>query len=328
MIHIPYPQLINELSFEEQEDRYRFLEKIKTLLEVIDEMHSIGFNYQLAFVGSLKQRICVSGITFEKWLFSRDGSEEELEIKKRLKSLFTKGALIEDILSLDCGKEVSFRGRELGLSGLLASYYFALPSISMQSQSFQNQYKISLTISELNADGEIETHNEDVYSVNHTNQISQIVDDNMNKMLTEIGNGKDLLLHANEMLSLLDFSTTAKEQLEKLNSSSYINNGFSWICFTLLKLNHIMHLTLQDDDMNFLNHIAHSISISNESRQTKERYRGTRTFAWDDGIQRDCWLHVKNKGNNIRIHLLPDPLEKKLYVGYIGEHLPTVKFTH
>ncbi len=328
MIHIPYPQLVNELSFEEQKDRVLFLEKIKQLLVVIDEMHSIGFNYQLAFVSSLKEKTCFPGFVFSKWLFSRDGSTEEQDIKRRLQSLFTKGALIEDILSPDCGKEFSFSGRELGLSGLLASYYFALPSISLQTGIFQNQFCFPLTLSDLDSDGEIKSYDEEVYSVSQSNHIRQIADENMQKMLKEIIDGKTLLGYAKKILSFLDFSKKAVEQLESLNSSSFISNGFSWVCVTLLKLNHIMHLTLLDKKSDFLNQTIHSIKISDESQTTKNQYKGTRTFIWDDGTTRDCWLHAKNKSSNIRIHFVPDTVDKKLYIGYIGKHLPTANYGH
>ncbi|MBR0459016.1 MAG: hypothetical protein IJJ26_07250 [Victivallales bacterium] len=330
MIRIPYPQIINELSFVEQRDRTLFLEKIKAFLKVIDEMHSIGFQYRFAFVGSLKEKSCFPGMNLKKWLFSKDGSADEQDIKKRLRPLFTNGALIENLMSPDCGKEVFYNDREIGLSGMLASYVFSLPSISMQAEEFLDQCCFSLDIYDLDSEGEIIKCNEKVTSISQTVHIKQIADENMLKMLKEISSGKDVLTVADEMLSYLDFSKKAKDQLEKLNASSYIYNGFSWICFTLLKLNHVMHLALQNANKTFCECAIETsaMNMSDESISTKRKYKGTRTFEWDDGTLRDCWLHVKNIGSNIRIHVYPDPIVRKLYIGYIGGHLPTIKFPH
>ena len=68
------------------------------------------------------------------------------------------------------------------------------------------------------------------------------------------------------------------------------------------------------------------MDISPESSQTlgNSHYKEQRTFLLPNGASRLFSLHLKPK--NARIYILPE--NNKIYLGYIGKHLPTIEFPH
>lgn len=63
-----------------------------------------------------------------------------------------------------------------------------------------------------------------------------------------------------------------------------------------------------------------------ESEATLHRYSVERTFMCPDGIARLFEWHLKLKGINWRIYFFPDEEQRVIIIGYIGSHLPTVKY--
>jgi len=69
----------------------------------------------------------------------------------------------------------------------------------------------------------------------------------------------------------------------------------------------------------------HPIEESVESEATLNKYSKERTFCCPDGKERLFERHVKLRLCNWRIHFFPEK-PGKVIVGYIGRHLPTVKY--
>lgn len=67
-----------------------------------------------------------------------------------------------------------------------------------------------------------------------------------------------------------------------------------------------------------------TLVISEESKSTmgQKKYADMRVFSMPDGSREIFELHIK--AGNLRMHFLPK--EDKVYIGYIGKHLPTVLF--
>lgn len=65
--------------------------------------------------------------------------------------------------------------------------------------------------------------------------------------------------------------------------------------------------------------------VNPESEATMQQYGNERQFRSASGEKKSFPLHVM-LGNAYRIHLRIDKQNKSLEIGYIGEHLPTVKF--
>ena len=64
---------------------------------------------------------------------------------------------------------------------------------------------------------------------------------------------------------------------------------------------------------------------SGESESTRNQFSSAREFLIH-GREYDCEWHLKIIADNIRIHFFPDFENRKVYVGYIGRHLPTSQY--
>lgn len=73
-------------------------------------------------------------------------------------------------------------------------------------------------------------------------------------------------------------------------------------------------------DLNAINQTT-NLRISGESDSTMRLYSGRRRFQLPDKRRELFELHIKI--GDLRFHFFPDNSEKKIYVGYIGSHLPT-----
>jgi hypothetical protein len=71
-------------------------------------------------------------------------------------------------------------------------------------------------------------------------------------------------------------------------------------------------------------HTKIGFKISGESEATLNRFGEERTFRIPSGEYKLFEDHFKL--GDIRIHILVDNEQKRVYVGYIGKHLPTVRF--
>lgn len=60
--------------------------------------------------------------------------------------------------------------------------------------------------------------------------------------------------------------------------------------------------------------------VSGESTQTMSRYEDTRRFRLPDGRKEIFDMHIKS--GDLRFHFFPDENSHRVYVGYIGPHLP------
>lgn len=63
---------------------------------------------------------------------------------------------------------------------------------------------------------------------------------------------------------------------------------------------------------------------SEESNQTLQRYGDERTFLCLDGKYRLFSWHYKLLSLHWRVHFFPDEEQRKIIIGYVGRHLPTI----
>jgi hypothetical protein len=68
---------------------------------------------------------------------------------------------------------------------------------------------------------------------------------------------------------------------------------------------------------------TYSLRISPESSQTIDKYGDERRFELPGGGTMLFELHIKT--GDLRFHFFPDNTTKKIYIGYIGPHLSTIR---
>ncbi len=71
---------------------------------------------------------------------------------------------------------------------------------------------------------------------------------------------------------------------------------------------------------------AIALDISMESQVTLQKYSQQRTFIGPDNTPITFTWHSKDRFINWRIHFHPVEGKRSIIIGYIGDHLPTVKY--
>lgn len=116
----------------------------------------------------------------------------------------------------------------------------------------------------------------------------------------------------------LTFCGDVENQILMIGASSYFNQ----IIDRLKEFNYaVRNWTTGDFSYREINK-SHSLRISPESDRTLARYRNERVFSLPEGGTECFDLHIKT--GDLRFHFYANNSTKKIYVGYIGAHLPTI----
>lgn len=114
----------------------------------------------------------------------------------------------------------------------------------------------------------------------------------------------------------LTFCGEVKNQIQMIGKSSHFNQ----IIDRLKEFDEAVSIWNQGDfsyrDINN----KYSLRISPESSRTMSSYRNDRLFSMPDGGTECFELHIKT--GDLRFHFFPQNKTKKVFVGYIGPHLP------
>ena len=131
---------------------------------------------------------------------------------------------------------------------------------------------------------------------------------------------RDFWKRKKELLPDLIFCDSVKQSIQNAGNSSHFNQ-------ILTKLKILNDIARNWQKGKFRYHIAnqnHGINISPETPNTMAKYGTQRTFQLPEGGSQEFNLHVKTGG--LRFHFYPNEQNRKIYIGYIGPHLRTVKY--
>lgn len=96
------------------------------------------------------------------------------------------------------------------------------------------------------------------------------------------------------------------------------------VCETLVNLDKYVSKCMCDRNFNLDDIRGFGVNISDESESVHNnpKYSALRSFYINEQLNnRLCFFHIKI--GSIRIYVYPDNLNKKIYIPYIGNHLPT-----
>jgi hypothetical protein len=137
----------------------------------------------------------------------------------------------------------------------------------------------------------------------------------------EIVSGAQLLRKRKAILSRLDFTPDALRQMHSLTGAEM---AFAYVVQHLLALG-FQALDWQDGPFE----AGYPYRCSEESKVTLQQYSSSRTFICADGVYRLFSWHSKINVVPWRIHFLPQLTKpRRVLIGYVGTHLPTVGDPH
>ena len=322
---LPLPSILNEESFDPFPSREDFVVAIRLLARVVGKLRMYGFSAQLGCSSAIFSRICYGDVTFLEWLRMPNGTDvEESEARKYIRLAISKAPRLEegyasfyerpdfDILWRD---KLIYVNLEKTLPAFVVAYCFQLPTVALCSAAFKGSSSHRIVVRELEGDV-TQDYPKDVCSFANIVQI-------------EYSDGmlKDLIRHAvvdadgflkvkAEMFPNLVFS----HEVEAALAQHRIDFHSIPVVLRLMRLQcAIQRMNMENVDFEDAYGRIGSLAM-NESKSVRQKIPDTRRFMWDDG-HRVCFPHVKI-GNTFRIHFLPDKTAGKVYVGYMGHHLP------
>lgn len=133
-----------------------------------------------------------------------------------------------------------------------------------------------------------------------------------------VNSGQDLWEQQKALFPNLIFCRSVKDDLERAPHKAHIQR----IIWKLVILDQYYGRYAVYQMKKIVNARTESDSVKNDPKLKKERL-----FTKPDGTKDYFYDHISFAGDySGRIHYLPDDRIKKIYIGYIGKHLPTEKY--
>lgn len=148
----------------------------------------------------------------------------------------------------------------------------------------------------------------------HVNLIQQIKE----RIRQGVDDGVELWQRREELFPNLEFCDAVRRQLENILTGQL---ELQPVVNTLSQL----QKCCENWNYGYFNLDGYPIEESGESKPTLDRYKKERTFLCPDGQERLFDRHVKLRFCNWRIHFFAQK-PGKVIIGYVGRHLPTVKY--
>lgn len=199
---------------------------------------------------------------------------------------------------------------------LRAAVWYNYPIISYPTKEPWNSNPVIVNVVKLDESGE----NRSLEEITNYFDSNKIDENSLRKSQQEsICSGQELWKQKNSIFPNLCFCGDSPFQLNNFSSGKSV---LEQIKNSLSILNELFENSEKWQDLRSL-----KLNVSGESQTVANNpeMRSEREFYLPNGKKEFFEKHVK-LSNGIRIHFYPNIDDKKVYIGYIGKHLPTKKF--
>lgn len=262
----------------------------------------------------------------KRWRNDKEVSREEQTF---LRTLATKTPFSVDIANSDIKRNIEDEDYEVSINGqkaegLKTAYLLETIAISFNSQNCWNCTFLKATLVQIGNDTNLTEEEIDVYHASDKSHILEQADWIKKRLQPGKINGIQLWNCRNELFPSLQFCQAGTKQFRKLRSGE---DKLEWVVKTLEQLEVYVKIWISEGCKEFSLE-GYEIEVSGESEATlkNKKYRRERTFICPDGKERLFEQHIKLRSCNWRIHFFVDYQAQTVIIGYIGDHLPTVKY--
>lgn len=311
-------QIFNELSttFRLYESKYTASKGMEKLLQVSAILNKFGFSNVIRTVEGFSQICIAPGYTIKEWATDKHIGAN-VDLQRKLLTFSTKSPYVESFIAQYEEKSVlefKFENKialGLGLANLWGTGVLSLDCDESFCKPHINVEKYEL--SEVAETLEVIP----VLSFYSEKNIDDIKEKLKKEQCARITTGIKLVELSTEIFPAITFSDEAKSQLLALTGTEQY---FPEVIRHFLILNQ----TMQSWERGEYN--PQGISWSPESKTTMAQFGDKRVFKCSDGVSRKFNLHTKLFSANHRIYFEPILESKTVHIGYVGKHLPTVKY--
>jgi hypothetical protein len=310
--------VLNELSLQPlakniPEARQRMSDLISTMIAASKS----GVSRSLRTHNDLRPELLAPDYPLARWL---GDLEVDKEARRYFKSLAFHAPYLDDIDDQTVKDRVGnadffYDGNRA--VGLGIAYYLDALALSIRSELRWHSHRLELKYTYLNNDGEI--LDEDI-TVPHASHKDHMLEHKVwikDRVRPDIQDGSDLWKYREQQFPNLQFCTSVGVALQSLNA------GTGYLHLILKKLAELEHACQQWRERGGAFDIQLKGSV--DSGSTLVAYYKERTFYCPDEQMRLFSLHIRIT-NDWRIYYYPVGETKQVIIGYIGKHLPTVKY--
>ena len=315
--------MFNELSVKEYDSRDVANERMALFVRVCRALNRIGFRSLRLHEdtgGNLFSLRIAENYQVSQWIEQHN----DREITNGFRDLVTSAPLIneEDPDLLEHWGGVEYNLNEVNAHGLGAAHY--LDTIAVSLKWDDGAFVLdTVDIQKLELNENLEESTE-IVSVMHACEIEhaeQRAEWYQQKLRAIAEKMRDLWENRETYFPALVFCGETEQNL----SSSQVLGGISRVVEKLQRLN---HYAAQWEEGGFstddVEEFGIRVSMESESTMGNRRLRNKRRFRLPNDSREIFEPHIK--AGDLRFHFFADEADHKIYVGYIGPHLPTSNF--
>lgn len=309
--------VLNELSLQPADDKRKAREWMSMLIRTVISATSHNVSRTIRTESGIFDITLAENYPLRRWLNDHQVDRAE---RRYIKSLTTKfpfwddsSELYEQILSSE------FRHDNQLAKGLGVAYLLEALAISLRSKDCWDSAELILEASKISEENEGEIEEERV-KVAHASQPSHIEELRQwiqTRLQQDIRDGADLWKRRSELLPSLIFCDAVASQLQQLSPT--MQRPVARRLFQLE--NYCQTWTTSAFEPKEL-----PTKASPESQATLNQYAKERTFLCPDNHERTFSWHLRLTPGAWRLYFFPLPESKQIIIGYIGAHLPTMKY--
>lgn len=303
--------VLNELSFRSPaNDDETGRQRMNGLLDTIREATRHGLKRSLHIDRDLPGLELAPGYPVARWL--NDGQVNR-DTRSFFRTLATHLPYIDDL--------PEYLYQEDQAKGLGFAFQHDHLAVSLDSEACWRSSHLELEIRYLELD-EFDQLVSGLVQVKHACSLVHVREHSdwiKERTKIPVRKGLDIWDHRNELYPRLQFCESVGEQLKDVLS------GDSKLRPIMKKLSEFEDFCKNWHSGPFDNEVIPG-KVTTESPETLEKYGDIRTFRCPDGQYIVFSWHARITPGEWRIHFHPDEDKRQLIIGYIGRHLPTVRF--
>ncbi len=320
--------IFNELSITIFANKYEAKAGLKTFIQTCVKVKELGFNTLRLHenIGNIYQLEIAPNYLISHWLTDSDVADD---LKDSFREIIFYSPLINDDypiakernslseFKIKLGDEVKFADG-LGAAYLLETLCVSFLSNQLwDSDEIENieHWYIKADASEVTETITVKHATRQAHLDKHKIWFEKIKRERLQK-------SRDLWENRADFFPHLILCGAVEKQLTRLGiQSKYLDQ----IIEKLKLLNQYAKEWIEIEGSYSVNNLReYGLNVSGESEATLRKYGQLRKFRLPNRQRKLFEQHIKT--GDLRFHFYPDEETKTIYVGYIGEHLPTIKF--
>lgn len=316
--------VLNELSLRTPADSiFVARNRMSALLRTIVSATKAGASRTLRTHRELNDELLATDYPVSRWRNDREVDREE---QRLFRSLSSKAPFLVDLPDKEketFGIECSCDGETA--NGFGVAWLLELYPLSLLSSPRWDSSQVDLVVAEFDADGEVV---QEIVSLAHASRPEHIslhrswFDNRLalarNHVFQEMTSSRELWDRREQLFARLRFCDEVERQLEDIDREAQMLRP------VLKRLFEFEQYCAKWESGPFDPDSLPSL-VSPESRATLDLFGSERIFRYMGQARQFSW-HARLTPGTWRIYFEPDMTDHVFYIGYIGKHLPTVKY--